>query len=104
MAKIDLRQQEELLVYIDAGTDGSIRFLDIPTMDVAYTLTLDSGLATEQVYTVGSGITLDAGNKTITWTWAGADFPSTKRYIGYLESTDLTIGAYLRIKISVDVS
>lgn len=96
--EINLTQDARTLINIDLSTSGTVYWTIPQTMDSGYTLTLDKGLATEQVYTVGSGLTLDAPNKTITWAF-GSELDQAKDYVGELVSDSRVIGVYFSMKV-----
>jgi len=98
---IDLRQTAQTVVKMDFGTSAVVTWSGIASMDTGYTLTLDEGLPTEQVYTVGSGLTL--GASSIAWN-IGAEIAKRKTYTGVLVSDTKVVGAYLRIGIKLEVA
>jgi len=108
-ATLDLATRPDLLIYADKGksANGSdivyaLSFIDIPTLDTAYKLILDEGLATEQVYTVGSGLSLVEEENTVIWALDTAPL-SVKNYSGYLVSDSNIDGIYLQINIKLNI-
>ena len=104
MSCIDLKQKDSLCVKIDKGTSGSLNFdlSAIPNMDTGYTLTLDVEQDTEQIYTVGSGLTISDTTNVI---WAfGPELSESRTYIGKFESDSQAIGTYVRFYLTVEIS
>ena len=103
MSCLDLTQRDTLCVKMDSGTDGTISFdlSALASMDVGYTLTLDSGLSTEQTYTVGSGLTINS--TTLGWAFGTEITNTEKTYIGTLVSDDKTYGTYVQIFLEIEV-
>ena len=62
---LDLRSNCTIDILVDFGVVDVITFAGFQTLDTGYTITLDAGETSEQVYTVGSGLTL--GTNSIAW-------------------------------------
>ena len=103
MSCIDLKQKDSLCVKIDKGVTGQLSFdlSALPSMDSGYTLILDEEQDTQQIYTVGSGLTINT--TTVVWDFS-TELSESKTYLGRFESDSQTIGTYVRFYLTVEVS
>lgn len=100
---LDLRQNNVMEFLVDQGSIGVITFGGISQLDSGYTIVLDSGLTTEQSYSVGSGISLDAPTSSVNWSVDTTGWEK-KTYTGEIISDSRVLGTYFRIKIEFVVT
>lgn len=100
---LDLRQNTILEILIDSGVNDVISWNDINQLDTGYTLTLDAGLTSEQIYTVGSGLTLVSSTNSITWQ-LDTSILETKKYTGVLVSDSKVAGIYFKSSVILTIS
>lgn len=100
--KINLKQDILLRILVEHGVSYAPSFDQLPQLDTGYTLTLDAGLATEQIYTVGSGLTLSSATNSVIWNLDTSQLQA-KTYTGTLESDSKVSGMYLKINLIVEV-
>jgi len=98
MSTLDLRTTQKLIIKADSGKNFDVLLSGFDALDTAYTLVLGA-----TTYTVGSGITLDEVNKTITISFEGSDFPLSS-YTGELNSDNKDADVFLRIEITLELS
>jgi len=95
MAVLDLVTQQDLTIRVDAGKNFSVKIAGLENLDVAYTMVLTATGSTI-TKTVGSGITIDSLDNSITITFTGAEIVK-KRYTGTLVSDDEDADVFLKI-------
>ena len=100
--KINLRQDILLRILLEHGVTYAPSFDGIPQLDTGYTLTLDPGLATEVVYTVGSGLTLSSFTSSVVWN-LDTSVLQNKTYTGILESDSKVSGVYLKVNLQLEM-
>jgi len=103
---IDSRENGSIEWIVDDGTSDiltiapdSDSFKDF-VLDTGYTLTLNESGGTQQVFTVGSGITLSSSAKSISIAY-DSSLVSEKIWKGQLVSDSKAVGVYLRIFIEI---